>query len=258
MTSIYDRLAAQGTASSRVRAKIEQEERRQQEEKRKRDRKARTPAKNPGKLQVMGLGEPQDPKRIVTSPKQMSNLCDRLYKQDTASSKAHHAPVNTPQKATSPRRVTAPLPRVAALPSAQDKDNLSSPIAIRMKILIRTKEQKKNGEGYGDLNLSNPEVRRQINLFHAGKSSAKSLAYDVMNALFFRDCECTYLILIVYKPCLCVTDLSSYANSHAWGALECKPCDSERVRAAIKWCCFTGGYRCVWWDEVRVLRLVCT
>lgn len=162
-----------------ARAKIEQEERRHHEEKRKRERKERTPATNPGKL----VGKPQDPKRIVTSPKQMSETLDRLYKQDTASSKAHHATISTPRKRS--------LDRSAAFPSAKDKDVLSSPppIAIRMKILIRTEEQRKNGEGYCDLNLSGSAVRRQINLFHAGKSSAKSLAYDVINALFFRDCE---------------------------------------------------------------------
>ena len=190
MTSIFDRLSAQGTASSRARAKIEQEERRHHEEKRKRERKARTPAKNPGKLQVMGVGKPQDPpKRIVTSPKQMSETLDRLYKQDTVSSKAHNAKISTPRKASknmaSPRRVTA-------LSSKEDKVDLFSPpptTAVRMKILIRTKELKKNGGGYGDLNLSGSDVKRQISLFHARKSSAKLLAYDVMNALFFRDCE---------------------------------------------------------------------
>merc|ERR1712176_537050 len=55
------------------------------------------------------------------------------------------------------------------------------------KLHVRTKQETKEGKCYYNILLSDSDVRRQINLYEHGKSSAKTLAHDIMRVLFFED-----------------------------------------------------------------------
>lgn len=56
-----------------------------------------------------------------------------------------------------------------------------------MNLHIRSKEEKKEGKFYSDLNITRADFRKQVDLYHSGKISAHALAFDVINALFERD-----------------------------------------------------------------------
>lgn len=117
----------------------------------------------------------------VSSPGEQSAVFNRLSKQETATSMAHHVK----EDPCSPKKVnTAPLP---SLQTTGLEYRCGHPTPIKMKLHIRYKEDKKAGKSYSNLDISNPDVRRQINLFHSGKISAHALTFDVINALFDND-----------------------------------------------------------------------
>lgn len=128
----------------------------------------------------------QSPKK-ATGHSGHSAVFNRLYKQETAASMAHHyvKEEKTPPP-LSPRKAN-PSPPPSLLKRLEQKSESVPPTPITMNLHIRTKEEKKGGKSYNNLNISQANVRKQINLFHTGKISARALACDVINALFERD-----------------------------------------------------------------------
>ena len=220
MTSVFDRLAQQGTASSAARTAEEKQCRSQQQQRRKEASAALTPksAKHPPQDPVKSpmkspkkTSKDQDAfyarlakqetissaahhtegsgsSQSIKSPKKVgkNSVYDRLYKQETAATKAHHVK-DDPKESTkplSPKKAQTPPPSL--LKRLENKPT-SPPIALNMKLHIRTKEEKTGGKSYHDLEITQADVRRQINLFQAGKISANAIAFDIINALFHRD-----------------------------------------------------------------------
>ncbi len=133
-----------------------------------------------------------------TSPKrtdsQRNATFNRLYKQDTAASKAHHQP--SEDKSMSPKKKVNITPPPSLLKRLEDKSKTTSTdaaaagptIPLQMNIYIRNTTEKKDGNSYTTLNLTQKEVRKQINLYATTKKiSPKSLCYDIINVLFHRD-----------------------------------------------------------------------
>ena len=116
-SSVFDRLASQGTASSRVREAEEIASRTKQEQKRAANAKATTPKRNT--LKEQALKPPQDQK--VKSPKrtqqQQNDFLNRLSKQETASSAAHHTNDRQSSHNSSPKKSSTPKPRKKLTPS---------------------------------------------------------------------------------------------------------------------------------------------
>lgn len=155
--ALYSRLAKQETASSAAHHKVESTTRR--------------------------VG-PKSPKKSSGQ----SEVFNRLYKQETAATKAHHKKEEPPLP-ISPRR-GKPTPPPSLLKRLEEKraaDKSDQLIPIEMNLHIRTKDGKKEGNPYSPLELTQSDVRKQINLFHAGKISAHALAFDVIGTLFSRD-----------------------------------------------------------------------
>jgi hypothetical protein len=239
--SIFDRLSKQGTVASKQREAEEKQTRLKNEQRRRKEMASLTPTKNFRKLEVLQRSPvPQDrstKKNVVCSPKQRDALYDRLAKQETISSAAHHyydnrsqnnvggchpltkSPIRTDSElaetfnrlykhgtasskghrhkpegkspSTAKKRVT-PTPPPSLLTRRLDFNNTSSgssgpPIPLKMDVYIRNTEEKKNGTCYNTLDLVQKDVRKQINLFSKSNISARSLAYDIINALFHRD-----------------------------------------------------------------------
>ncbi|KAL7532430.1 hypothetical protein ACHAWF_004134 [Thalassiosira exigua] len=95
MTSVFDRLAHQGTAASDARLADEKACRDQHEQRRAAATAALIPVTNPAKLRL--LIPPQDPSGRSTkpkrrTPKEQDAFFNRLALQDTLSSATHHAP----------------------------------------------------------------------------------------------------------------------------------------------------------------------
>ncbi|KAL7459887.1 hypothetical protein ACHAWC_011736 [Mediolabrus comicus] len=239
--SIFDRLSQQGTVASRQRDAEEKQSRMKQEQLRKKNEAALTPTKNDRKLKAMMRSPiPQDQsatkkkqpvnsdalyERLAkqdtissaahhsrghgnnnsnastssyTSPKrtdsQRNATFNRLYKQDTAASKAHHQPPE--DKSMSSKKKVNITPPPSLLKRLEDKSKTTSSdaaaagptIPLQMNVYIRNTTEKKDGKSYTTLNLTQKEVRKQINLYATTKKiSPKSLCYDIINALFHRD-----------------------------------------------------------------------
>jgi hypothetical protein len=245
-SSIFDRLSQQGTVASRQRDAEEKQSRCLKNEQRRQMEVALTPSKNDKKLKALQrspITAPQDQtnqkkQSIVASPKQKDALYDRLAKQDTISSAAHHgksfqdnnngavlrtqcrkSPKRTdseraatfdrlykqdtasskahrhkqlPEETSffSPKKTIAHTPPPSLLTRRLEVDSADTgpPIPLKINIYIRTNEEKKDGKPYNDhFDLTQKEVRKQINLYAASKISAKALAYEIINALFHRD-----------------------------------------------------------------------
>mmetsp|Transcript_1823 Transcript_1823/g.3328 ORF Transcript_1823/g.3328 Transcript_1823/m.3328 type:complete len:467 (+) Transcript_1823:61-1461(+) len=91
--SIFDKLSQKGTVASKQRDAEERETRLKNEQRRQMKTAALTPTKNDRKLKAMQRSPvPQDriKKKLVSSPKQKDELFDRLAKQETFASAAHH------------------------------------------------------------------------------------------------------------------------------------------------------------------------
>ncbi|KAL9185120.1 hypothetical protein ACHAXT_002897 [Thalassiosira profunda] len=220
-SSVFDRLSQQGTAASAAREAKEKEDREKQQQRRAAEKAAVRPKMDRAKLQQMHA--PQDPKLPkVRSPKQKDSFYNRLSKQETASSAAHHKAetsgtpgLKSPKKANSEvfnrlyKQETAatkahhlkeeplpispkkgkPTPPPSLLKRMEEaaKSPEKKPVPIEMKLHIRTKGDKKEGKPYSDLDLTQADVRRQINMFSSGKISDRALAFDIIGALFHRD-----------------------------------------------------------------------
>jgi hypothetical protein len=237
--SIFDRLSQQGTVASRQRDAEEKQSRMKHEQQRKKNEAALTPTKNDRKLKAMMRSPiPQDQaakkkqpvnsdalyERLAkqdtissaahhsrghgnnnnnasttssyyTSPKrtdsQRNATFNRLYKQDTAASKAHHQP-SEEKKTMSPKKKVNITPPPSLLKRLEDKSKTTSSdaavIPLQMNVYIRNTTEKKDGKSYTTLNLTQKEVRKQINLYATTKKiSPRSLCYDIINALFHRD-----------------------------------------------------------------------
>lgn len=225
--TIFERLAGNGTAASKARDAEAKERREQLQQRRLRDAGALSPRTNPTKLQHLNPPQDQvDPLKIPTrTPTQKDEFFNRLATHETISSAAHHSPgdserLSSPRKIASPRdgnavynrlyqqdtacskahhqkedaelarspKNTHPAPPPSLLKRLGEHDAASSPpIPIQMKLHIRSKEEKNEGKVYGNLNISQNNVRKCINSFHSGKISAHALAFDVITALFDRD-----------------------------------------------------------------------
>ncbi|KAL7538796.1 hypothetical protein ACHAXR_012390 [Thalassiosira sp. AJA248-18] len=146
MPSVFDRLAASGTAASDARLANEKKSREQQQERRRRRKQASVPKANPAKLQQLKL--PQDPAPIGSpkrTPKQRDAFFDRLSHQETVASAAHHTtpsggPVKSPKKATTNRDKSAVFNRLYKQETAATK-------AHHLKEEPKKTNQKKNGSG---------------------------------------------------------------------------------------------------------------
>lgn len=234
--SIFDRLSQQGTAASRQRDAEEKQSRMKHEQQRKENDALLKPTNNDRKLKAMMRSPiPQDksakkkqpvnsdalyerlakqdtissaahhsrghgnnnnnaPASSYTSPKrtdsQRNATFNRLYKQDTAASKAHHQ--LSEEKTMSPKKKVNITPPPSLLKRLEDKSKTTSSdaaaIPLQMNAYIRNTTEKKDGKSYTTLNLTQKEVRKQINLYATTKKiSPKSLCYDIINALFHRD-----------------------------------------------------------------------
>ena len=96
MTSVFERLSQQGTIASKQRDAEERQCRLKKEQRRQKETAALTPTKNELKLKAMQRSPPIPQDRMkkngaVSSPKQRDEVYDRLAKQETISSAAHHA-----------------------------------------------------------------------------------------------------------------------------------------------------------------------
>ncbi|KAL7496571.1 hypothetical protein ACHAWT_004928 [Skeletonema menzelii] len=92
-SSVFERLSQQGTVASKQRDAEERQSRFEKEHRRQKEMAALTPTKNELKLKAMQRSPvPQDrmKKNVVNSPKKRDELYDRLAKQETISSAAHH------------------------------------------------------------------------------------------------------------------------------------------------------------------------
>ena len=197
MASVFDRLSQQGTAASNARLAKEKIDRERHEQRRAAAAKASKPRTNPAKLQQLQLS--QDPLPIGSpspkrTPKQRNAFFDRLAHQETASSAAHQIPdtnqgINTDHGAKSPKaKVRSPKGKSEVFNRLYKTETEATKAHhTKMKLHIRTKEEKKEHRPYQDLSLSKGDLRKQINLYHAGKISAHALAIDIINALFYRD-----------------------------------------------------------------------
>ncbi|KAL9185131.1 hypothetical protein ACHAXT_002908 [Thalassiosira profunda] len=88
-SSVFDRLSQQGTAASAARAAKEKEDRETLQRRRAEESAGVSPRHNRTKLQTMRAT--QDPRLpVVRSPEQKDAFYNRLSKQETASSAAHH------------------------------------------------------------------------------------------------------------------------------------------------------------------------
>ena len=193
-TSIFDRLASQGTAASKVREAEEKETRKKQEARRAANTSASSPRRNSAKLQH--LKSPQD----ATTPKKSSKhkqeaFFNRLAKAETASSHAHHTTIEAKKGAISPKKTTVlpkkkkPTPPPSLLQRIEDKkksekSSSSSATPPEMKLHIRSIEEKNATKPYKKLDMSEKEIKRQIHLYHSNKISAHALAFDIITALF--------------------------------------------------------------------------
>ena len=114
-SSVFDRLASQGTASSRVREAEEIASRTKQEQKRAANSKATTPKRNTLKEQALKPPQDQKDKSPKRTQKQQNDFLNRLSKQDTASSAAHHT-IDRQSSHNSPKKST-PKPKKKLTPS---------------------------------------------------------------------------------------------------------------------------------------------
>jgi len=233
--SIFDKLSQKGTVASKQRDAEERETRLKNEQRRQMKTAALTPTKNDRKLKAMQRSPvPQDriKKKLVSSPKQRDELFDRLAKQETFSSAAHHndktsldnnsvggchpltnSPIRTDRelaatfnrlykqdtacsrahqyhkpvdKSLSPKKKITPSPPPSLLQRRLDYKASGPLIPLKMDVYIRTTEEKKRGTSYNTLDLEQNDLRKQINLYATSKISARALAYDIINALFHR------------------------------------------------------------------------
>ena len=140
------------------------------------------------------------------------SVYNRLYKQETASSKAHHMAAKDdaatklpPRPLVSPRNnTTTNISATTASPPPsllQRSPPTHPPIPITMNLYIRThsqKQQQQQHDGKGDntiqfttLEVASKRVRKQINLHQMGKVSASSLSHDIITKLFTMDFQPT-------------------------------------------------------------------
>ena len=114
-SSVFDRLASQGTASSRVREAEEIASRTKQEQKRATNAKATTPKRNTIKEQALKPPQDQKAKSPKRTQQQQNDFLNRLSKQETASSAAHHT-IDRQSSHISPKKST-PKPKKKLTPS---------------------------------------------------------------------------------------------------------------------------------------------
>ena len=140
------------------------------------------------------------------------SVYNRLYKQETASSKAHHVAAKDeaatklpPRPFVSPRNnTTTAISNTTSSPPPsllQRSPPTHPPIPITMNLYIRThpqKQQQQQHDGKGDniiqfttLEVVSNRVRKQINLHQMGKVSASSLSHDIITELFTMDFQPT-------------------------------------------------------------------
>ena len=129
-----------------------------------------------------GNNSAKSPKAKVRSPKGKSEVFNRLYKTETEATKAHHTKEETPKPHKINKHPAPPPSLLTRIEHKDDSNNGAPPIPINMKLHIRTKEEKKEHKPYQDLSLFKGDLRKQINLYHAGKISAHALAIDIINA----------------------------------------------------------------------------
>ena len=107
--TIFERLASNGTASSKAREAESKERREQLQQRRLRDAGALSPRTNPTKLQH--LSPPQDQpgplKSPTRTPTQKDDFFNRLATHETASSAAHRSPGDR-ERLSSPREISSP------------------------------------------------------------------------------------------------------------------------------------------------------
>ena len=130
----------------------------------------------------------QTDKSPTRTDSELAATFNRLYKQDTASSKAHHH--KPEEKSFSPKKKVSSTPPPSLLNRRRLDSESSSgpPVPLKLDVYIRTAEEKKNGQSYNTLDFTQNDVRKQINCYAiTSKISAKSLAYGIINALFHRD-----------------------------------------------------------------------
>ena len=105
-SSVFDRLASQGTASSRVREAEEIASRTKQEQRRAANAKATTPKRNTIKEQALKPPQDQKTKSPKRTQQQQNDFLNRLSKQETASSAAHHTIDRQSSHNISPKKST--------------------------------------------------------------------------------------------------------------------------------------------------------
>ena len=115
-SSIFDRLASQGTASSRVREAEEIASRTKLEQRRAANAKAATPKRNTIKEQALKPPQDQKTKSPKRTQQQQNDFLNRLSKQETASSAAHHTIDRQSSHNISPKKST-PKPKKKLTPS---------------------------------------------------------------------------------------------------------------------------------------------
>jgi len=114
-SSVFDRLASQGTTSSRVREAEEIASRTKQEQRRAANAKVTTPKRNTVKEQALKPPQDQKTKSPKRTQKQQNDFLNRLSKQETASSAAHYT-IDRQSSHISPKKST-PKPKKKLTPS---------------------------------------------------------------------------------------------------------------------------------------------
>lgn len=224
-SSVFERLAHQGTAASE--ARVAEEKECHEQHTRHRDTEAATEGSKINLAKLNQLQLPQDQLGAIKSPKrtpkQQDAFFSRLSHQETISSAAHHIPENNESSEHLQEHLKSPrneevfnrlykqetatskahrhvkeevkeqhhpkhcTPPPSLLKRIGNKTSNGPPIPIKMNVHFRTKEEKKNCDFYSNLNIPDASVRRQINVFHSGKASAHALAFDLISTLFHRD-----------------------------------------------------------------------
>lgn len=160
--SVFDRLSSTPTQSSLTR---------DSEERKARSERSAEKSAERIKSPRTSYGSPRLPSPSATSPskrtpRQVDEFYQRIYKQDTVSSAAHHhekLPVS---------------PTAAAGGAASPK----TPNPASIKLCIKSKSSQK------EVDLTTyPSVRKSISNYWQGKLSGKSVALDILEVFWKRD-----------------------------------------------------------------------
>lgn len=149
-------------------------------------------------------GDEQTTKRVHVGkgPQSQSNVYNRLYQCETASSASRrrgghestctHNDMRTQKSAA--KSTHSKNTRKAKIPAKEKESDepknaihAQQRIPINMNIQYRTKSEKKEGRPYSKHILTQTEVRRAVNGYESGDISSKTLAYAIIDALFYKD-----------------------------------------------------------------------